>query len=184
MNRIVAVLLSRVIAAGLLAWSIATAWAWTVTGAFEPASLDVDYFDAGAGNDLLLARGCLALGLAFLAVLWACLPGTPSRRLLRLAIAPSILMVLLWSVASLDRTSPGFSEAKFMEVLEAHQAGQKFSLQDVWLRLGNPLMTARRGDHLMYSYTFTPSGGFGWHKRVLTFDAQGLLIDVLYLDEP
>jgi hypothetical protein len=74
-SRIAAAVLPRLIGACFLVWSLVTAWAWTINGVLEPATLDVDYYEVGAGGDLLLVRVGLAIAIAFLAVLWALLPG-------------------------------------------------------------------------------------------------------------
>jgi len=177
-------LFARLIATSLLVWGVATAWAMTIEGVLEPARLDVDYYEMGAGDDLLVFRLKLALGLALLAVLWTFVKGTPGARLRRLAIAPCILVLFILSVVSLDRTAPGFSEAEFLRIVEAHLAGRAVSLRDVRRRLGQPLIVVKDRDSLVYSYTFTPSGGFGWHKRVLAFDSRGNLVDFLNMDEP
>gem|GEM_PF-3046772 len=177
-------LLPRLVAAGLLSWGIATAWSCTVNGFLEPATLDVDYFTAGAGDDLLVVRAGLAFAIALLASLWACLPGTLGARLVRLALAPCILLVFYESVARLDRATPGYSEARFMQVVDAHQAGQQFSPRDVRARLGAPLIAEWQGDELTYSYTFTPSGGYGWKKRILRFDKKKHLISTTSFNEP
>ena len=176
--------LPRLIALSFLAWAAASVCAWTVTGILEPATLDVDYFEVGAGNELLLVRGSLAIGIALLAALWACCRGTLRARLLRLALAPCVLWLFFWSVSSLDRTAPGFSQQRFEQIVSAHQAGRPFTIRDVRARLGAPLIIRHDGDFVTYSYTFTPSGGFGWQKRVFNFDPQGFLVDFLANDEP
>jgi len=169
----------------LVAFGIATAWAMTVQGIFEESSLDVDHLNAGAGNDLLLWRAFLALGAGGLAIIWTFLPGSVAVRLARLAVAPSVLVILVWSVTSLDRFAPGFTEEKFMDVIEAHHRGELVMTTDAIAKLGSPLMTASTSDgDTIWSYTYTPSGGFGWPKRFLTFDAQGRLVYTSSFDEP
>ncbi len=81
-----------------------------------------------------------------LAILWACQRGTLGARLTRLAVIPGVFLILIWSVLSLDRFAPGFSEKKFLEVLEAQQNGQVLTVADVEARLGRPLMTVSRAD--------------------------------------
>ncbi len=182
--RIAAVLLPRLIAAGCLVFALATTWAWTITGILEPATLDVDYLEMGAGNDLLFVRATLALAVAFLTTGWAFLNGTCATRLLKLGLALTILAVFELSVTSLDRAAPGFSDARFQEVIGDHLEGRKLTIDDIRKRLGKPLMMYRDDRNVAYAYTFTPSGGFGWHKRFLTFDAEGRLVDFNNMDEP
>ena len=182
--RAAAVLLPRLIAAGCLAFALATAWAWTITGILEPATLDVDYLEMGAGNDLLLVRGALAVAIPFLATGWAFLSGTRTTRLLKVGIAVAVPLLFDLSVSSLNRTAPGFSDARFQEVIGDHLEGKKLTLDDIRKRLGKPLMMYRYDRNVVYAYTFTPSGGFGWHKRFLTFDAEGRLVDFNNMDEP
>jgi hypothetical protein len=169
---------------GLLMWGLATAWAWTVTGILEPAHYDSDNWMMGAGSYLLLVRGVLAFVLAVLAMFWAIENGTPRARLLRLAIAPGVLILFFLSVSSLDRTSPGFSEAKFQRIYADHEAGRKVNLQEARRRLGEPLFVEKSADSTRYFYTFTPSGGWGYHKRALEFDSRELLTQVTQGDEP
>jgi hypothetical protein len=169
----------------LVVFGVTTAWAMTVTGFFEPAGIDVEHLDAGAGNDLLLLRARLVLVASGLAILWAFRSEGTAARLKRLAVVPSAVLILFLSVASLNRFAPGYSEEKFLEVLKAHQTGQPVSQAEVTARLGRPLATAPRPEgQVIWSYTYTPSGGFGWQKRLLTFDSRGALVDVLHLDEP
>ena len=157
----------------------------TVTGIFEPPGIDVEHFEAGAGNDLLLLRACLVLLASGLAILWALHRGSIATRLKRVAVVPAVVLVLVWSMASLDSSAPGYSEEKFLEILQAHQNGQSLTFTDVTARLGSPLVTASEpGGRMIWSYTYTPSGGFGWEKRALTFDSRGVLVEVLHLDEP
>ena len=173
------------LAAVLVVFAVTTAWAMTVTGILEPSGIDVKHFEAGAGNDLLLLRARLVLVASGLAILWALHRGSIATRLKRVAVVPAVFLILVWSVTSLDRSAPGYSEEKFLEVLQAHQDGQSLTLADVTARLGNPLVTASMpGGGMIWSYTYTPSGGFGWDKRTLTFDSRGVLVEVLHLDEP
>ena len=172
------------ILAGLLIWGHATVWAWTVTGILEPAHYDSDAFMMGAGNYFLIFRCALAFVLAVLALFWTMENGTLRARLLRLAIAPCVLILFFYSVSSLNRTSPAFSEAKFARIYEDHQAGRKISLQEARRRLGEPLFVEKSENSTRYFYTFTPSGGWGYHKRALAFDSQELLTQVTQGDEP
>jgi hypothetical protein len=172
------------ILAGLLIWAHATVWAWTVTGIREPAHYDSDAFMMGAGNYLLIFRCALAFVLAALVMFWAMENVTLRARLLRLAIAPGVLILFFYSVSSLNRTSSGFSEARFQRIYEDHEAGRKISLQEARRRLGEPLFVERFKGDTTYYYTFTPSGGWGYHKRALSFDSQGLLTQVTQGDEP
>lgn len=173
------------LAVTLVVFGITTAWAMTVTGIFEPSNIDVEHFEAGAGNDLLLLRFCLVLVASGLAILWALHRGSIATRFKRAAVVPSAFLILVWSVSSLDRFAPGYSEKKFLEVLQAHRNGQLLTLADVTARLGSPLATASRpGGRMIWSYTYTPSGGFGWDKRILIFDARGALVEAWHFDEP
>jgi hypothetical protein len=170
----------------LAAFTAVTVWAVTVNGILEPAKLDVDYFYCGAGDNILLLRLFLAFCASCLSVSWAILQKAPVwLRLARLAIAPAVILVLAGSVKMLDRYAPSYSENAFMDLASAHRKGEVVTVAEVRARLGNPLMTASRPAGLtIWSYTFTPSGGFGWPKRTLTFDSQGVVVDFLHLDEP
>jgi hypothetical protein len=178
-------LLPRILGAILVLFVVVTAWAVTVNGALEPAKLDVEYFNSGAGDGLLLLRFFLALCVSALSIAWALQKTSALRRLARLALVPTVFLVLIGSVTVLTRYAPGYSETGFLDLLRAHQAGHPMTKAGVAARLGKPLMTASRpGGATTWSYTFMPSGGFGWPKRTFTFDSQGVLVDMLFLDEP
>lgn len=175
----------RVLSATLIALGVTTIWAMTITGIFEQSDIQVDYFDTGAGNDLLLLRAILALAACGLSIVWACQHGSIMARLRRAAVGPCVLLLAAWSVVSLDRFAPGYSEKEFLAVQRAHLDGKILTLEDVRARLGSPLATAAGPEGgTIWSYSFTPSGGFGWQKRTLVFDSQGLLEQVSHFDEP
>jgi hypothetical protein len=177
--------LPRLLGAILLVFGAVTVWAVTVNGFLEAPRLNVEYFNAGAGDGIFLLRLVLALGASIVSVSWAFQRGSVGSRLARLAVVPGVFLILAGSVVLLNRYAPGYSEEKFLGIVRAHQNGEAVTIADVTARLGKPLMTASRpGGYTTWSYTFTPSGGFGWPKRTVTFDSEGVLVDTLYLDEP
>jgi hypothetical protein len=86
---------------------------------------------------------------------WAFLNGTRTTRLLKIGIAVAVPILFDLSVSSLNRTAPGFSDARFQEVIGDHLEGRKLTLDDLRKRLGKPrgvenlrgpgLRTARHG---------------------------------------
>jgi len=102
--------LPRVRGAILLVFGAATVWAVTVNGFLEPPRLNVEYFNAGAGNGIFLLRLVLALGASIVSVSWAFQRGSVGRRLARLAVVPGVFLILAWVCGASEPVCPGICQ--------------------------------------------------------------------------
>jgi len=164
---------------------LATLWSVTVTGFFEPASLAVSHLDAGAGNSFLIVRAALA-AVASLSLL-ACfaLASRLSTRITLVAAAFALVGVFVWSAVGIERYAPRFSEEAFQRLCVAQGQTPPLTSPEVARLLGPPLIAETLpSGALVWSYTYMPSGGFGWHKRIVRFGIDGRVTDVLRMDEP
>ena len=166
---------------GLLAFVGLTLYDVTVHGYFEEPTLFPDHGEAGAGSISLIVRSLLALasvlGLPFL--LWS--RGHFARSLLATFAAVTVLIaIFFWSCVGLEREGPGFSESAFREVAER----PGLTRDQVISRLGLPLAKGSDADGEYWSYTYMPSGGFGWRKRLLVFNHHGVLERTQSFREP
>jgi len=162
----------------------ATAWSVTVTGFFEETQPNPPHFIAGAGNELLLVRGGLAVLVTLL--LLAAVFFVPGRRAKAITALGALLAIplLLWSSVGIERWAPRFSERAFSTIFERYDRHQRVSVAEVVTVLGPPLYTS--GGPLgeaQWSYSYMPSGGFGWHKRMIQFE-NGFVSSMYSLDEP
>ena len=169
----------------LLAFVLTTLWAITVTGIFEQPRYDRFQFEAGSGNALFLVR--LGLAIAGSAALLAGVFFTrsrPARALL--ALAAFLVFPAFWaSVTCIERVAPGFSEPVFSALEASAREGATITSADVVESLGYPVLEFRTASgQLTWCYTYMPSGGFGWHKRVVSFDGRQNVSSIYALDEP
>jgi hypothetical protein len=168
-----------------LAFVLATGWAVTVTGIFEPTRSDAPHYWTGAGNDLLLIRGGLAILLTPLLMLDALLRRGWRAKALFGLLALLVLPLFLWSCLGLERWAPGYSEAGFINIVRQHHTQRVVvTEQDVLAAIGSPLLTGvRETGEAVWFYSYMPSGGFGWHKRVLWLQ-DGVVTYTYAQDEP
>ena len=161
-----------------------TLYSTMVTGIFEPESFDVAHFDAGAGNDLLLLRGFLTLTLILLfAYRFFSLDGL-ANRLASLLLVLTVTLTFYGSCRWIERWAPEYSEQDFMELWEMDRAGEELTTKDVQARLGKPLFVKRTALGIeIWSYSYMPSGGFGWDKRIVRF-FDGRVTSMYAIDEP
>ena len=92
--------------------------------------------------------------------------------------------VFLWSCLAFERWAPQFSESSFATLLQRHFAGQSITGQEVIAAIGPPLFVGERPTgETVWSYSYMPSSGFGWHKRI--FWLHDTTVSRVYtLDEP
>ena len=161
-----------------------TLWAVTVRGIFEPARLGVPHFEAGAGDEWLLVRAALAT-IATLALAASALFARPPLARVFLGLFTLLVVpVFFWSCLAFERWAPHFSESSFTALLQRHFAGQSLAEDDLVSELGRPLFTGLRpSGETVWSYSYMPSSGFGWHKRIFWL-SDGRVTRGYSLDEP
>jgi hypothetical protein len=181
----------RRVVAGILLATVAaflavTLYDVTINGCLEPVSLFPDHFDAGAGSTTFVVRVALLLAILVLVpfVIWR-----PDRALVsavRTSIAAVLsLFVMVWSACGIQREARQYDHAVFDEVVQQIISGRELSKRDVVARLGPPLVSGLCGDdYECWSYTYMPSGGFGWQHRVVSFDRAGRVVSWIGNDEP
>lgn len=163
-----------------------TSWCVTVQGVFETAQLDPEstHFLAGAGGLTLLIRGCLAVLSTVALLISSVLAPAERSRLPSVAAALVMIPLFLFSCLGLERWAPGYSERAFRDLLDRRYRGESFGKPEVVAALGPPLVTAvgpEGGE--VWCYSYMPSCGFGWDKRVIWFHGRSVT-RVYAMDEP
>lgn len=170
------------------ALAVVSAFDLTVHGIFEPASSFVAHLDAGAGSTLLLVRGGLALA-AMLALVISALPAQPViQRLSRLFAGACVLFVFWYSAVGVQRFSDRYDEAAFMGLAHRHHRGEALTSADFREAVGEPIViesgTREGKTYFVWLYSYMPSCGFGWNKRVVLLDDRGRVTSINTTDEP
>jgi hypothetical protein len=166
--------------------AVAVLWCGTVHGIFERPLLDPEsmYFLAGAGDGTLIVRAILILLAAVASLLAAFFPAPGRSRAPLVVSVFAIAALFVLSALSLERWAPSYSEAAFFRLLDRNSAGSTITRQQVLTALGPPLVTGRRAEgEEVWCYTYMPSCGFGWHKRVFWL-RQNDVARVYFMDEP
>lgn len=167
-----------------LLFALTTLWSVTVRGIFEPARLDVAHFDAGAGDLLLLLRGALAVIAMVLLGISVFFQHSWRSRLPIAVAALFITPIFLWSCFGLERWATDYVGSSFMALSQRHNAGQSLTAQQVLAALGQPVFTGSRPTgETVWSYSYMPSSGFGWHKRVFWLRGD-TVTGICSIDEP
>jgi hypothetical protein len=167
-----------------LLFTLATIWSVTVRGVFERAQLDVSHFDAGAGDWFLLVRGGLAIITTLLLGVLIFFRQSWISRMLLAVTALLVLPVFLWSCLGLERWAEGYTDSSFAVLSQQHSDGQPLTAQEVLTALGHPVFTGRRPTgETVWSYSYMPSSGFGWHKRIFWL-RDDAITRVYSLNEP
>lgn len=150
----------------------------------EKPSIQVDHFVAGAGNLSL----CLSLPLV---ILLSIIPlkfwKMPERRIDIIPYGAALILPLLVFTAMLfgvERKAPQFNEETYQTIVVAYDDGQVITTQQALDLLGPPLSQEQIDGRDIWSYTYMPSTGIGWHKRILIFGRDGLMIGYNNINEP
>ena len=151
---------------------------------FEPTELVPPHWEAGAGSYALILRFFLALTMSVSMVILAVVDRGLLKRVILAIFAVLPMTVFIQSVSFLEREAPDFNEQAFTRVMHQHLEGQSFSKSEVLLLVGPPLIDATSDQGGCWSYTYTPSGGFGFRKRMFCFDDQDQLVDHSWGSEP
>jgi hypothetical protein len=167
-----------------LLFALTTLWSVTVQGVFETARFDVPHFDAGAGDLFLLLRGGLAIIATLLLGVSMLFRQSWRSRLLIAVSGLFIVPVFLWSCLGLERWAAGYADPSFAALSQRYSAGQSLTAQQVLAALGQPVFTGSRPDgETVWSYSYMPSSGFGWHKRIVWLHGD-TVTRVYSIDEP
>ena len=151
----------------------------------ESASIQVDHFQSGANGLWLLWCGVLALFAAFSLFTKEQTVRqrvSQSKRLL-LAALPILLWMLMWASYH-EQQAPDYQEHLFSHIITAFEGGEVITKKQVSKALGVPLSQEVIAEREAWSYTYMPSTGFGWRKRVLFFNQEGILVAFNNFDEP
>lgn len=173
------------------AFALLTLWDVTVNGLFESPDLDADHFIAGAGKFSIVVRFWLCLASVICLLIWLPFRFKLKPVLLKLSSAILVVGVFAWSALGLERFSPSYSEDVFQGIVDKFRVKKFVNARHVRKVLGEPLVSGRQDILIKYRpheeawlYSYMPSCGYGWQKRVIYFDSQGQMVDYLYMDEP
>ena len=153
-----------------------------IQGTREKPSIQVDHFVSGAGGSILLGIILLPVASGLLWMQWN--PEKPEFRTAKLLLVVVPIAFLLYIMTSLERYAPDFQEAAFVEIVTDYQHGAIVDQEQVLSALGKPLSQELIGKRVVWSYTYMPSIGFGWNKRILSFDQSGIMIGFNNVNEP
>jgi hypothetical protein len=154
-----------------------------VHGVLEPSTVMPEHADAGAASPLLPLRALLA---AVSAVAGSTALFRAGNRVQSALLGPGIAFVLVWSACGLQRSAANYDERGFMAFIDdgVHSPGTLTS-EDALRRLGPPLVAGTVSDEIeCWSYTYMPTAGLGWNKRMLLFDRSGKLAGWDIVEEP
>ena len=149
----------------------------------EQPTIQVDHFVAGAFSPLICIGYPLAFILCLLPVtLW---PPAINRKGIALrivgTIVPLILAVLVVNIQ--EQTAAGFNEQAYTEIITNYDLGTAITTEDVLDLLGEPLSKEEINGRFIWSYTYMPSTGWGWNKRILSFDLNGNMVGYNNIEE-
>ena len=161
-----------------------------INGIFEKPSLNVNHFVSGAGGIIMLS--CFFLGglSVLILIVRSFFPQKFPHRMIKWSAALLIPFALNYSVFHMQRFSPNYSEAIFNSIADAYQKHEQITKGEVLKKLGEPLVKGKQPIIKIHEnqegwlYSYMPSCGFGWNKRVLYFNEAGYLCDINRMDEP
>ncbi len=149
------------------------------------------YTVGGSGAVLLLYP--LAIFATLLTALALATDGSVSHKSYKFAfLSPSVaialpLLLVILCHFTLERRSIRFSDARFNQIVQQHrQPGVTVMKDDVLAQLGEPVHYERgflEGAE-KWSFTYTPSTGFGLRVRVIEFSGDGRMINYFRHSEP
>lgn len=157
---------------------------------FEPSSLNVAHFVTGADGITLIIRFILCILAVGALVAWSIARQTPLRRLSKLALAVTLPAMFYYTVYGIQRFAKDFCDDKFDKIVSSFHDKEHIDVRAVISALGEPLgreshtIIEIHRDQVGWLYSYMPSSGFGWNKRVLYFNEGGRLVDYNRMDEP
>ncbi|HZU87095.1 MAG TPA: hypothetical protein VFF78_06405 [Anaerolineaceae bacterium] len=157
---------------------------------FETPSIMVDHFAAGAGSIWLFILPVFTLLMSILPFAVWPPPARTVGLILRIAATILPLVITYALISGLQRYAPHYDEKQFIQLITEFDKGSNFTQQEVQARLGEPLSREKikhemdSVDREYWSFTYMPSTGFGWNKRIIIFSTRGFMIDYDNMDEP
>ena len=174
----------------LIVFAFLFSYDFFINGIFEKPSLNVNHFLTGAGGLIMLF--CFFFGGMSILILitWSFFPQKFSQRMIKLGVVLLIPFALNYSICHMQRFSPGYSEAVFNSIADAYYRHEQITAEEVLKKLGKPLVKEKQTIIKIHEnqegwlYSYMPSCGFGWNKRVLYFSETGYLCDINRMNEP
>ena len=154
---------------------------------FEKPSVQVNHFAAGAGSLGL----CLLYPLAYVISMYHLnkLSKVAQANKMRLLIFIHLVMIALPIILAvsvhlgLERRAPQYDRVAFENLVASYEGGTSITKDFAIEKLGVPVSQEKIGGREVWSYTYMPSTGIGWHKRILIFDDKGEMIGFTNMDE-
>jgi hypothetical protein len=179
----------RILALGTsLVFLVYSAWRILLHGILEIPSFEAPHLEAGAGGLGLLCQGFLAVLSTLACVIWCFIEGNRRLRLSAVVLAASAPWILYVTARGLQRFAPGFSEEAFSDLEALHNSGHPLQISDVVAKIGEPLIAYQASDdskgQVRWLYSYMPSCGFGWDKKYVWSDSEGLVTHIYTMEEP
>lgn len=143
-------------------------------GWFEPSTIEVDWWVAGAGTTTLTIRFILLAVSVVLASIMIFQKQSIIQRVAWVSIALIIPPIFVYSASGIERYSASYREDLYQQIIQESEAGKVHTKDSVQSLLGTPLSKDRNDS--IWSYTYMPSCGWGWTKRTVKFDNQDRVI--------
>ena len=141
-------------------------------GWFEPASMNVWWWDVGAGTLTTTIRFFLVPIVTLCLIIMAFLEKRFISRLCWLLVIPIVVATFIYSTSGIERYSENFIDSSFRKIISDIVDNESTYTQEDILRLiGEPLVKENNNRDWLYSYM--PSSGWGWNKRSFHFDEYG-----------
>ena len=163
-------------------------WRIFVHGIFETPSFDAPHLDAGAGGLGLLIQALLATVSLLACSIWAFVDSNRWLKLSALTFAASAPLIFILTARGLQRFAPGYSDEAFSALEEMVASGHPLHTSDVVAKLGEPLIVAAASDtsngEVRWLYSYMPACGFGWDKKYVWSDRNGMVTRIYTMEEP
>ena len=157
---------------------VITLWDVTVNGVYEPAIINADHFEAGAGKGSFIVRSGFLVLSAMALLVWVSWPFNLKVIILKLSavllLGCFLVYIYGWSATGLERFSPNYDELAYQEIVTRFDKGEKITAEQVRASLGSPLVSGEQDNtgpgKDVWLYSYMPTSGYGWQKRVIYFD--------------
>jgi len=158
----------------ITAFALVTIYDLLFNGWFEASSIDVDWWEAGAGSITFMIRFLLVAESLVLAVILVFMKQPVMTRVTWLGLILIIPLLFAYSARGIERYSESYDESVYQQITLESVEGKQHTKETVQSLLGTPL--SKEWDDSIWSYTYMPSCGWGWTKRTFHFDDDGAVI--------